>query len=118
MSDDILDQARVLDIGLDPNAIMTVGKVFFRDRGESTFQMQGGGDVVRHLTMIAGVVFDKVGTVEIDDAGNLKDELWECDVIIRPYRRFVGYKFKGHRADQLLTSGGLDGRSFEEEIPL
>ncbi len=116
MSDDILKQVRVNEIAFDPNTIITTAKLFMRDRGETTFQL-GGEDVVRHLTMIVGVAFGKLCTVE-DDEGYLKDELWECDVIIRPYKKHVGYKVKGHTANQILCSGGLDARSFEEEIPL
>lgn len=116
MSDDIMDQVRVNEIAFDPNTIITTAKFFIRDRGETTFHL-GGEDVVRHLTMVVGVAFSKLCAIE-DDEGYLKDELWECDVIIRPYKKHAGYKGKGHRADQILTSGGLDARSFEEEIPL
>lgn len=113
----IVDTARMMEIGLDPNAILTTAKLFMRDRGETTLHPPGGEPVVRHLTMVVGVAFDKLCVIE-DAEGFLKDELWECDVIIRPYKKHAGYKVKGHRADQILTSGGMDARAFEEEIPL
>jgi hypothetical protein len=90
-----------------------IAKLVVMDQGTTEFGP-------RHL--VAGVA---LGDLSIPaDKTNFDGEMvhrhlqmWECEVIIRPIRRFRKHLFlEGGRIDQILTSHYEDPGSWEEEV--
>lgn len=44
---------------------------------------------------------------EQPEAPYMQDEMWECDIIVLPKRKYHGTEMKGNSLNGILTSGGL-----------
>lgn len=85
-----------------------VGKIFLRRRRKID-------DDVGDPTLIAGLLFG------LDWQGQDDDEMWECEINIKPTRRFIDKdvgieNIKGLNINQILCSGWGDRENYKEVI--
>lgn len=63
--------------------------------------------------MIGGLIVSESEFTRSDVAEN-HYEMWECEMVIIPKKRFHGKRFRGYRIDQAMVDGGLNEANWEE----
>lgn len=53
-----------------------------------------------------------------DIAGSDKDQMWECDIVIIPRRKFEGFKHPGAKLEDVLTNGFEKRENWDRELPV
>lgn len=109
-----MDQAyKLMGINIHgDDAVTTEAKLFFRDTGEEV-----NGIKVR---LVLGLIVDdgNIMTHEHSKNDGMEDELWECEVTIKPRRKYHGTNMYGSGADGVLTSGGLNPGNYTLHWPV